>query len=192
MKKIALRLYTAPFFLLQACNNEAKDSVEKADSTNEASIDKADSAGIYQADAESANFLVKAANGGMAEVKLGEIAAERGINSKVKEMGQLMVADHTAANNEVKKLAAARNVSLPATIGGDMQKHIEELAAKKGTDFDRAFINQMIRDHEETITLFKKATEQVNDADVRTFANNTLSKLQEHLDSFKVIQKTIK
>jgi len=72
-----------------------------------------------------------------------------------------------------------------------MQHQVEELAGKKGKDFDRAYISQMIKDHQDAISLFKRATEKVNDPDVRTFANNTLPKLQEHLDSFKVVQKII-
>ena len=191
MKAKKKLLYSLPFFLLLACNNEAKDSVDKADSANEVRKEKADSLGTYQVDAESADFLVKAANAGMAEAKLGEVATQKGTNKKVKEMGEMMIKHHTAGNDEVKKLAAGRNVSLPETIGGDMQKQVEELGGKKGRDFDRAYISQMIKDHEEAISLFKKATEKVNDPEIRTFANNTLPKLQEHLDSFKVVQKII-
>ena len=191
MKSKKKLLCSLSLFLLLACNNEGKDSVEKADSANEARKDNADSLGTYQADAESADFLVKAANGEMAVVKLGEVASQKAMHKKVKEMGEMMIKDHTAGNDELKKLAAGRNVSLPETIGGDMQKQVEELGGKKGKDFDRAYISQMIKDHEETISLFKRATEKVNDPDIRTFANNTLPKLQEHLDSFKVVQKII-
>jgi len=184
-------LWSLPLFLLLACNNEGKDSVEKADSANEARKDNADSSGAYQVDAESADFLVKAANSGMAEVKLGELASQKGTDKKVREMGEMIVRDHAAANDQVKQLAAGRNVSLPETIGGSMQHQVEELAGKKGKDFDRAYISQMIKDHQDAISLFKRATEKVNDPDVRTFANNTLPKLQEHLDSCKVVQKII-
>jgi putative membrane protein len=191
MKSKKKLLCSLSLFILLACNNEGKDSVEKADSANEARKDNADSLGTYQVDAESADFLVKAANAEMTVIKLGEVAAQKAMHTKVKEMGEMMIKDHTAGNDELKKLAAGRNVSLPETIGGDMQKQVEELGGKKGKDFDRAYISQMIKDHEETISLFKRATEKVNDQDVRTFANNTLPKLQEHLDSFKVVQKII-
>jgi putative membrane protein len=73
-----------------------------------------------------------------------------------------------------------------------MQKTYDDLAAKKGKDFDKAYVRQMIEDHELTITMFKKAVDDVKDPNVRTFANNTLPKLQMHLDSFKAVQKTIK
>jgi putative membrane protein len=188
-------LYAIPF-LVFACNNEKsdnKDSVDVADSTNQAREEKADSIGSVtaQADPETADFLVKAANGGMTEVKLGEIAKQKAAHEKVKGMGDLMSMDHNRVNNTVKQLATQRNVSLPATVGEDKQKVIDAMAAKTGKEFDRAYVKYMIKDHEDDIALFKRAVDKVNDADVRTFASNTLPKLQEHLDSFKTVQKII-
>lgn len=194
MKTKKSLLYALPF-LLFACNDEGKDikdSVEVADSVNERREEKADSTGTVQAaDTETADFLVKAADGGMAEVKLGELAKQKAMLPKVKGMGDMMSADHHNVNEEVKKLASQRNVSLPATIGDDKQKDIDAMAVKTGKDFDKAYVRYMIKDHEEDIALFKRAIDKVHDADVRTFANNTLPKLQEHLDSFKTVQKII-
>jgi putative membrane protein len=194
MKTKKSLLYALPF-LLFACNDEGKeikDSVEVADSVNEMREEKADSTGVVQAaDTETADFLVKAADGGMAEVKLGELAKQKAMLPKVKGMGDMMSTDHHKVNEEVKKLASQRNVSLPATIGDDKQKDIDAMAAKTGKDFDKAYVRYMIKDHEQDIALFKRAIDKVHDADVRTFANNTLPKLQEQLDSFKTVQKII-
>jgi len=187
-------LYALPFLLLAACDNagkDNKDSVEVADSVNETRQEKADSAGTYQADNETADFLVKAANCAMAEIKLGEVAKQKATNAKVKGMGEMMASDHNKVVDEVKNLASTRNVTLPAAIGDDEQKEINNIAAKTGKEFDKAFVRHMIDEHQDDIDLFKRATDKVNDADVRTFASNTLPKLQAHLDSFKVVQKAI-
>jgi len=195
MKTSKRWLYALPF-LLFACNderNDNKDSVEVADSTNEAREEKTDSIGsvTVQADPEAADFLVKAANGGMTEVKLGALAKQKAAHDKVKGMGEMMSMDHNKVNEQVKQLATRRNVSLPGTIGDDKQKDIDAMASKTGKEFDKAFVRYMIKDHEDDIALFKKAVDKVNDADVRSFASNTLPKLQEHLDSFKMVQKII-
>jgi len=187
-------LYALPFLLLAACDNDGKDnkdSVEVADSVNEAREDRADSVGTYQADTETSDFLVKAANCAMAEIKLGEVAKEKAANAKVKQMGEMMASDHNKVAEEVKNLASKRNVSLPSTIGDDKQKEIDDIAAKTGKEFDKAYVRHMIDEHQDDIDLFKRATDKVNDADVRTFASNTLPKLQAHLDSFKEVQKAI-
>jgi len=187
-------LYALPFLLLAACENagkDNKDSVEVADSVNETREEKADTAGTYQADNETADFLVKAANCAMADIKLGEVAKQKATNAKVKGMGEMMASDHNKVAEEVKNLASKRNVTLPATIGDDEQKEIDNIAAKTGKEFDEAYVRHMIDEHQDDISLFKRATDKVNDADVRTFASNTLPKLQAHLESFKEVQKAI-
>jgi putative membrane protein len=180
--------------LIMACNNDAKDSVEKADSINEAKEERADSTGkvIIQTDPESTDFLVKAADGSMAEVNLGELAQQKASHDMVKSFGTMMVNDHTAAGNQVKSLATQRNVTLPATVGETNQKLIDELMKKSGADFDRSYIRAMVDDHEKDIREFEKASGTVKDLDVKNFIDNTLPILRRHLDSAKAIRKTLK
>lgn len=178
--------------VLAACNNEASDSVEKADSINQ---EKLDSPGIGQpigADQESADFMVKAANMGMAEIELGRLAQDKARNQKVKNFGAMMVTDHTSASNELKMLASQRNVTLPDSISDAKRKSRENLAKKSGADFDKSFMRAMVDDHNETIDLFQKASDNVKDNAVKTFVDNTLPKLRNHLDSAKAIQNGLK
>lgn len=172
-----------------SCNNEASDSVEKADSANEA---KADNNQIPGADQASADFLVKAADGGMAEVECGQLAQSKATNAKVKSFASMMVNDHTGANAQVKSLAGARNITLPTSVSDEHKKAKDELSKKSGADFDKAYMDQMVDDHQKTINLFEKASGDVNDAEVKTFADNTLPKLRMHLDSAKAIRSSLK
>jgi putative membrane protein len=194
MKTKKKLLYALPF-LLFACNDEGKDdkdSVQIADSVNESSEEKANSTGaVISADTETADFLLSAADGGMAEVKLAELAKQKAAHAKVKGRGDMVSADQHRVNEEVKKLASERTVSLPATVGNDNQKDIDAMATKTGKDFDKAYVGYMIKDQEEDIALLKRTIDKVHDADVPTFANNTLPKLQEQLDLFKTVQKII-
>lgn len=178
--------------IIVACNNEATDSVEKADSANEAKLDAPGTSQTIQADEASADFLVKAADMGMAEVELGKLAQEKARNEKVKQFGAMMVNDHTQANNEVKSLASQRNVSLPDSVSNEKKKDRDDLAKKSGADFDKAFMKAMVNDHDATINLFEKASNDVKDPAVKTFVDNTLPKLRSHLDSAKTIQKGLK
>ncbi len=182
-------------FFAWSCANEPKDSVEKANSANEAKLDSAD-AGTAQpaivADKETSDFLVAAANDGMAEIKLGELAQQKATNQNVKDFGAMMVRDHGAANDEVKALAARRNVTLPDSVSSGKKKDYDDLNKRSGAGFDRAFCRQMENDHESAVKTFKNAADKVNDAEVKTFINNTIPKLQHHLDSIKSIRKTVK
>jgi len=191
MKKRSIA-FALPFLLL-ACNNEGKDSVEQADSANAAKMDSnSTTSQILQTDEASSSFLVKAADGGLTEVRLGELGQQKASNASVKSFATMMIHDHTGANDQVKTLAAQRNVTLPEAPASDNDQKIEDMAKKTGKDFDKSYMDAMVRDHEKTINLFKDASGKANDADVKAFADNTLPKLQMHLDSARAIRKMLK
>jgi putative membrane protein len=191
MKKRSIA-FALPFLLL-ACNNEGKDSVEKADSANSAKMDSnSTTSQTLQTDEASSSFLVKAADGGMTEVRLGELAQQKATSKMVKDYGTMLIHDHSAANDKVKALAAQRNVTLPDGPGNENQESIDKLAKRTGKDFDKSFMDAMQRDHEKVIDMFKDASNKVNDPDVKSFVDNTLPTLQMHLDSAKAIRKSIK
>src|SRR5881398_3992312 len=58
-------------------------------------------------------FMKKAAKGGMMEVAMGKLAEEKGQSDDVKSFGKRMVADHSKANDELKKIASQKNAKLP-------------------------------------------------------------------------------
>jgi len=192
MKKRTSLLYALPFILL-ACNNDGKDSVEKADSINEAKQDSSvNNPPSITTDEETTTFLVKAANNGMEEVQLGEIAGQKAVNQRIKDFSAMLKQDHTSVNDQVKLLASRRNVTLPTTVGDAEKKDIDDLNKKSGADFDRAYMKSIIKEHNDAIDLFEKASGKVNDTEVKTFIDNTLPKLRNHRDSAKAIQKEIK
>jgi len=191
MKKKTSFLLALPF-LIWACNNESKDSVEKADSANEAKLDSPATHATITTDAETTDFLVKAANCGMAEVQFGQLAQEKAINQQVKDLGKMMADEHSAANEQVKSLAAQRNVSLPATLSDEKKKDYDNLAKKSGKDFDKAYLSLLESEHKTDIDLFEKSVDKINDAEVKTFINNTIPKLKSHHQSVKDLQKSIK
>src|SRR5436305_12043310 len=143
MKKIFWLL--VPFSVI-ACNNSGKDSVEKADSTNEAKTDSTNhyndttsKSRVLGVDESTSNFMVNVADVGMTEVKLGELAEKKALSKRVKQFARMMVSDHSTANEELKRLAAKKNVTLPKTIGNDHQKKIDDLSKKSGREFDKAY-----------------------------------------------------
>ncbi|MEP6750896.1 MAG: DUF4142 domain-containing protein [Bacteroidota bacterium] len=198
MKKILLPLASAAIIMCVSCNNQSsKDSVDKADSANAAKSDtssmKTDSSAAAQptikTDDTTTTFLVKAANGGMAEVKLAQIAKQQSKDSAILNFADMMITDHGAANEKVKALAAERNVTLPAEPDAEHLKKADELSKKTGKDFDKAYVDAMVKGHKETVDLFKKASAKVSDAPVKAFIDNTIPVLEHHLQRILDIKK---
>jgi putative membrane protein len=175
-------------WMLQSCGggtNTAKheDAVDSAKAINRemAPVDK-----------ESSDFAVKAADGGMMEVTLGKLAREKAVNPRVKEFGAMMVRDHSKVGDELKTIAANKNITLPDSAGNDFQEHIRDMEKKTGKDFDKDYMDMMVKDHSEDVGMFEKAADKLSDPDLKTFASNTLPTLRAHLDSAKAVYDAIK
>lgn len=126
-------------------------------------------------------FIKKAAEGGAVEVELGNLATQRASRPVVKEFGAKMVKDHGAANAELATLARAKGVDMPTTLDPAHQAVRDRLMALQGTDFDRAYMQEMVKDHTQDVAEFEKASQTAADQDVRSWAAAKLPMLREHL-----------
>jgi putative membrane protein len=134
--------------------------------------------GVSDADRE---FMRTAAMGNLAEVELGNLAVQRAARPEVKDFGARMVKDHTAANADLTALARTKGVDLPTAPGPEHQAVRDRLSALRGADFDRAYMQEMVKDHTEDVAEFEKASRTASDQDVRAFAAAKLPTLREHL-----------
>jgi putative membrane protein len=133
------------------------------------------------------SFYKNAAEGGMAEVNAGTLAQQKGSSPAVKDFGAMMVKDHSAANQKLKALAAAQDVKLPSSPSLMQQASAKELQMKSGESFDKSYIKDQIKAHEETVTLFQKEIDSGKDASAQQFASATLPTVQMHLTKIKQI-----
>ena len=131
------------------------------------------------ASADSA-FLTSAAQAGMAEVELGKLGVANATSSDVKQFAQRMVDDHSKANDELKALAAQKNVTLPAEVDAKHKAVHDKLAKSKGPAFDTAFMSQMVSDHQAAVSLFDRESKTGKDPETKAWAGKTLPTLQEH------------
>ena len=137
------------------------------------------------------SFLTEAAQGGMMEVELGKIASQKAQSPEVKKFGQMMVTDHTAANNELKALAAKKNVQVPADMGSH-KSDVDSMSKLTGAEFDKEYVEMMEDDHEEDVSKFQKQADSSTDPDVKAFAMKTLPTLKKHLEAIKAIKAKMK
>ncbi len=199
MKRISVFLLAALLIAGQSCNsndNSKKDSVEKANDANDIkdtthmSSAKKDTMGTMTVNDDVADFAVKAANGGMMEVDLGKLAEQKGVSKGVRDFGTMMVKEHSKLNDELKSLAAAKNITLPSTVGSDMQKQIDDLSKDTARQFDKNYIDKMVSDHNDDIDLFEKTAKNSKDSAFKNFAVKALPTLYKHLGAAKAIVKS--
>lgn len=135
------------------------------------------------------DFLLAAGQINLTEIKLGEYAAQNGKRDDVKAFGRRMVKDHTALNDNLKALAAQEGVTLPDSLDATHQKMVEKLTALTSSDFDKAYIADMFTGHRKAIRAFKTESDKTKDAEVESFADNSIPVLEEHLKLITTIKK---
>lgn len=127
-------------------------------------------------------FVQKAAESGMFEVQVAQLASTKATDAQVKSFASMLVDHHTKANNELVQLANAKKVELPPGPPRGMRRDIEKLGKKSGEEFDRDFVRNVgVKAHEKDIKLFEKASKDLKDPELKAFAAKTLPVLQEHL-----------
>lgn len=132
--------------------------------------------------AQDRQFLIQAAQGGMAEVRLGQLAAQRAVNASVKQYGQHMVQQHTQANNELMQLAAQKGVTLPNDVNAQQKAMRARLGQIPGRRFDTTYIREAgVKAHTQQRDLFQREISYGQDPDVKAFAARVLPTVRDHL-----------
>jgi len=126
------------------------------------------------------NFVEEASAKGIAEIETGKLALEKGTTADVKEFAQSMVEDHTAANKELSALATKKRLEVSTDAELINQAKALILKLRGEASFDKAYMNNQVMAHKETIELFQKAS-NADDAEIAAFAKQTLPKLEHHL-----------
>jgi len=147
---------------------------------------KATSDSVSSADRK---FMEKAAAGGLAEVQLGQMAAQKATADDVKKFGQRMVDDHSKANDQLKQIATRKGVNLPTELDGSTRREMDKLSKLQGAAFDREYMKHMVSDHKKDVSEFKSEAHKAKDGDVKQFATTTLPTLEEHLTLAQSAQK---
>ncbi|MCC6861032.1 MAG: DUF4142 domain-containing protein [Bryobacterales bacterium] len=136
-------------------------------------------------------FVQKAAMSHMAEMRLAGIAQQRASSQAVKDYAQRLEQDHTQALTRLREIAGRENINLPDQLDSKHQSHIDRFSKLSGEEFDRAYIQHMIRDHKQDIALFERQANRGTGEDVKNYASNTLPALREHLNMATSIQGDI-
>jgi len=137
-------------------------------------------------------FVNEALKANHAEVELGKLASEKASNDAVKKFGQRMADDHGKANEELKKLAQDKGLSAPTELDARHKKLHDRLAKLSGPQFDRAYMDEMVKDHRKDVKEFQREADKAKDPDVKSHASKTLPVLQDHLKQAEDIHTQMK
>ncbi len=188
MKKVLIPALMAFTIIATSCNDEKKIDETAVTTETEQTGVKTDAANT----GNDTDFAMKVADGNMMEIKLGQLAQTQGSAAKVKEFGKMMETDHSKSNDELIVWAMKNNVSLPSAMSAEKQGKYDELAGKKGADFDKAYTAFMVEAHEKNIAAFKSEADGGSNAELKSWAGAKLPTLEHHLEMAKSNNAAVK
>ncbi|MBV9654260.1 MAG: DUF4142 domain-containing protein [Acetobacteraceae bacterium] len=130
-------------------------------------------------------FINEAAAGGLAEVKLGELASQRGGTKAVRQFGQQMVHDHTPVNDELMQLAQRKQLSPSTTLDAANQAIYDRLSGERGRAFDQDYLSGQLAAHQDQLQLFQNEAQNGTDPQVRAFAQQHVGVIQRHVEELQ-------
>lgn len=152
-----------------------------ASGQSSAKSEKAEAKSAKSGSSMDTKFVKDAAEGGLAEVDLGNVAKSNGTNDAVKQFGDKMVTDHGKANDELKSLAQQKNWTLPTEPKAADKAKKDRLSKMNGAQFDKAYMRDMVQDHQKDVKEFEKCASSCKDPDLKAWAAKTVPTLQDHL-----------
>ena len=126
-------------------------------------------------------FAMMAASGGLTEVQLGKLAADRSASPEVKQLAERLVQDHTKANQELLTIADKKDISVPKKLDGTHEDLVKLFSQLEGAQFDREFLSYQVMHHEKDTAAFAVQAKEGQDPDLKDFAAKQLPILQAHL-----------
>ena len=142
-------------------------------------------------DTTARHFLIMASIGNLQEVNAGKQAAQKAVRPDVKSFGQMMITDHSRAEQKLMQLAKSQNIQMPAAATDTPPPDLN-LAKAKGDDFDRMYIHNMVSGHRSTVKMFQDYSISGKNPDVKAFAKQMLPTLKEHLTAVKALDEKYK
>ncbi len=184
MKKQISRIAVVALVGTGLCLGVSAQAAEKKDEKKTEQTSKSPAPSAPALSDKDKAFMKEAAKGGMMEVEMGKTAQQKGKSPEVKKIGSTMVADHTKANNELMAIAKKKGV--------DLSKEKPEKHSMGDANFDKDYVNMMVKDHEKDLAAFQAEAKNGTDADVKAFASKTSAVIKKHLDMVKAAQAKMK
>jgi putative membrane protein len=126
-------------------------------------------------------FVHLAGTGGAAEVEAGKLAAGKAQNPVVSRFAKMMVDEHSSTNERLKALAGKADIPLPPGPDPDHKTMLESLEKLSGAEFDLAYMQGQLIDHQKTVQILQWEMSNGQDAALQRLAADALPAVLRHL-----------
>jgi putative membrane protein len=170
---------TAVFLLSIACGNNRKtnhpDSKEVAEAHNDAKFNDV----ALKNDAE---YISDAYSNGLCEIEAAKRAKEYASAQETRELASMLIESHVKLNDKLQRLAGEKQVSLQQGLTPGQLEELKQNGDQQGVEYDKAYLSDVVNKHQKSISMFEKASNKSEDAQVKELFGSALPELRNHLD----------
>lgn len=140
---------------------------------------------------EASSFIKDASEGNQGEIAMAQLAEQKAQNPEVKSLAQMIKNDHQQAQEKLQTIAQAHGVTLDQGLTWSQKRAKGKLEKLMGADFDQQYTKDMLEDHVTDLNKFQKASENIQEADIKGYAQDNIPKLEEHLKHSETAAKAV-
>jgi putative membrane protein len=133
------------------------------------------------------SFIAMVSQGGMFEVKAGQLAADQGSTQDIKDQGTTEAHDHQLVGDKLKSIASDAGATFPDTLNPKFQKELDDLKALSGTAFDAAYLRDMEDIHAKDGAAFAKESVSGSNPKLKAFASETHRIVLRHIGELRAL-----
>jgi putative membrane protein len=187
MEKLIKLFCISGLIFLYSCEQPGRqDTTDRAEEINEERFEDRDEL------QDASEFAVEASAVNMMEIELGNLAAERATSQEVRNFAQKIVNDHNQAQERLRAIAQRKNIALPEDLPQDRRDKIEDFREKSGNEFDKDYMDFIVDKHQDEINDYEDAADNLDDNEIKQYANETLPNLREHREEAERIQERLR
>jgi len=141
--------------------------------------------------AADSGFIREAASLNLLEVRLGMLAEQRSSNTAVKQFAKQVAFSHSTMEQEWTSLAAQNRLLTSVALNSIQQQSVDQLSKLSGADFDRAYMNAVVANHEQDAGTLQRISTNAQSAAVKQLAAKDLATTQEHLSQARQVASQV-
>lgn len=197
-KRFSALVLAGALSFFASCGDDAGNVKTDADSTKmgtQSSSDVAEDSNKTKMEGEQrddANFLTDAAAANMAEIAALKSGMSRSGNAELKKHAEMMLKDHEKMAQDVMAYAKKKGISLPAEANNSDKQKLADLEKKTGVDYDKAWAQMMVDDHQKVVDMFESKQGKAADPELNSMIATALPIFRSHLDMSKQFNDKIK
>jgi len=142
----------------------------------------------HAADTKADAFMHKAIEGNLAEIKVGRLAQQKGASEGVRQFGTVLEQDHSTANSQAMTAVSSMGITPPSAPSAKERAEYRHLASLSGSQFDKAFVKAMVKDHKKDIAVYMKEA-KASSGPAASYAQASLPTLRKHLQLAESLER---